>query len=48
MPAPCTWPVAAMMSHARNAPSVTKPMCAIDEYAISFFMSCWTMATKPM
>jgi hypothetical protein len=29
-------------------PSVTKPMCAIDEYAISFFMSCCTSATKPM
>ena len=23
-------------------------MCAIDEYAISFFMSCCTSATKPM
>jgi len=23
-------------------------MCAIDEYAISFFMSCCTNATKPM
>ena len=29
-------------------PSVTKPMCAIDEYAISFFMSVCTSATKPM
>ena len=28
-------------------PSVTKPMCATDEYATSFFMSCCTMATKP-
>ncbi len=37
-----------MMSKARKAPSVTKPMCAIDEYAISFFMSCCTSATKPM
>ena len=29
-------------------PRVTKPMCAIDEYAISFFMSVCTRATKPM
>jgi len=28
-------------------PSVTKPMCATDEYATSFFMSCCTMATRP-
>ncbi len=28
-------------------PSVTKPMCAIDEYATSFFMSVCTIATKP-
>ncbi len=31
MPAPFALPVVATMSHARNAPSVTKPMCAIDE-----------------
>ena len=31
-----------------NEPSVTKPMCAIDEYAMSFFMSVCTSATKPM
>ena len=29
-------------------PSVTKPMCEIDEYAISFFMSVCTRATRPM
>ena len=40
--------VARRSSNARNAPSVTKPMCAIDEYAISFFMSFCTSATKPM
>ena len=48
MPAPCTAPVLATMSYTRNEPSVTKPMCAIDEYAISFFMSVCTNATKPM
>ena len=36
------------MSYTRNAPSVTKPMCAMDEYAMSFFMSVCTSATKPM
>src|SRR3546814_18747316 len=28
-------------------PRVTKPMCATDEYATSFFMSSWPMATRP-
>ena len=32
----------------RKKPSVTNPMCEIDEYAISFFMSVCTSATKPM
>ncbi len=32
----------------RKKPRVTKPMCATDEYATSFFMSSWTMATRPM
>ena len=27
---------------------MTKPMCEIDEYAISFFMSVCTSATRPM
>ena len=31
-----------------NMPKVTKPMCAIDEYAISFFMSRCASATKPI
>ncbi len=39
-PRPCRLPVFWKMSNAMNAPSVTKPMCAIDEYAMSFFMSC--------
>ena len=26
-------------------PSMTKPRCATDEYATSFFMSFWTIAT---
>ena len=29
-------------------PSVTKPMCDIEEYATSFFMSLWISATRPM
>ena len=29
-------------------PRVTKPMCEIDEYAMSFFMSDCTSATSPM
>ncbi|MOA56565.1 hypothetical protein D3C78_1805680 [compost metagenome] len=29
-------------------PSVTKPMWATDEYATSFFMSSWMIATRPM
>ena len=32
----------------RKKPSVTKPICEIDEYATSFFMSVWMSATKPM
>ena len=32
----------------RKKPSVTMPMCEIDEYAISRFMSACTSATKPM
>jgi hypothetical protein len=32
----------------RKKPSVANPMCEIDEYAISFFMSACTSATKPM
>jgi len=32
----------------RNSPSVTKPMCEIEEYAISFFMSDCASATSPM
>ena len=32
----------------RKKPSVTKPMCEIDEYAISRFMSACTSATNPM
>ena len=47
-PAPLRLPVWAAISNARNAPSVTKPMWAIEEYAISFFMSVCTSATKPM
>ena len=31
-----------------NIPKVTNPMCAIEEYAISFFMSRCTNATKAM
>jgi hypothetical protein len=32
----------------RKKPRVTNPICEIDEYAISFFMSACTSATKPM
>jgi hypothetical protein len=32
----------------RKKPSVTKPMCEMDEYAISFFMSACISATKPI
>ena len=32
---------------AMKVPSVTKPMCETDEYAISFFMSSCTSATRP-
>src|SRR5207247_887302 len=39
--APCTlWSVRAQM------PSITKPRCATDEYAISFLKSGWTSATS--
>ena len=31
-----------------NNPNVTKPMCDIDEYAMSFFMSVCTSATSPI
>ena len=41
-------PVSRTSANAMNVPSVTKPMCEIDEYAISFFMSSCTSATKPM
>jgi hypothetical protein len=43
MIAPCT-PIWLNM----KKPSVTKPMCAMDEYATSFFMSVCTSATRPM
>ena len=46
--APLRSPVLRTISYPANAPSVTNPMCAIDEYAISFFMSCCASATKPM
>ena len=36
------------IDHIRNMPSVTNPMCAIDEYAMSFFMSFCISATKPI
>ena len=29
-----------------NMPSITKPRWATDEYATSFLMSAWTMATS--
>ena len=31
-----------------HVPSVTNPICAIDEYAMSFFISCCASATKPI
>jgi hypothetical protein len=44
----CTSPPSMPWAVNRNVPSVTKPMCEIDAYAISFFMSCCPSATKPM
>ena len=38
---------ASMMENATKNPRVTNPMWETDEYAISFFMSGWTRATKP-
>ena len=46
--APALSGAAASAPKITKKPSVTKPMCAIDEYAISFFMSRCTSATKPM
>ncbi|MNF18944.1 hypothetical protein D3C80_2233540 [compost metagenome] len=43
----CTRPPETPRSLKMKKPSVTKPMCATDEYATSFFMSFWTMATRP-
>ena len=43
-----TLPASRTSENAMNVPRVTKPMCEIDEYAISFFMSSCTRATKPM
>ncbi len=44
----CTRPPEMPRSLKMKKPSVTKPMCAIDEYATSFFMSFCTSATRPM
>ena len=45
---PLVRPVCATIWKPMNAPRVTKPMCAIEEYAISFFMSRCASATNPM
>jgi len=44
----CTMPPDTPSSLKMKKPSVQKPMCAMDEYATSFFMSCCTSATRPM
>ncbi len=44
----CTIPPCIAMSLNTKKPNVTKPMCAIEEYATSFFMSACTIATRPM
>ena len=44
----CTMPPAMPSGLKMKNPSVTKPICAIDEYATSFFMSDCTRATRPM
>ena len=43
----CTRPPDTPSSLKTKKPSVTKPMCATDEYATSFFMSRCTSATRP-
>jgi hypothetical protein len=44
----CIMPPCMPCSLKMKKPSVTNPMCEIDEYAISFFMSVCTSATSPM
>src|SRR6266581_7905061 len=44
----CTRPPSMPYASKMKKPRVTKPMCEMDEYAISFFMSVCTSATRPM